>query len=344
MAVKNAFISYRRADTKSLTHSLYKDLCREFSEQQIFMDVDDIQPGTDFAAEINRKLKNTDAMIVMIGPQWISLENKDGQRRLFEPNDFVRIEIEQALKKRLRVFPVLVDNAIMPSAHELPESIKSLSRLHALSLNSKDFNYQQHQIQQIIKSLAPVLDPKNQRQSVLPLPKKKTFLQKVIRVFLWTGIILGSIIGLLTWLMSTDVDTAVTTNNQTTSQPASFVSQQSVNTTPSNQTTTNQFTSELAKNGLTIGNDGSITVSPSIDINGTWYDDKGGQYYFQQSGTIFTLESLVNNVRSNLVSGVIAGNNVVFSNANAQVEADNIHMQVVLNNGIQYRLHKEHLP
>lgn len=348
MALKNAFISYRRADTKNLTHSLYKDLIREFSEQQIFMDVDDIQPGTDFVEEINKKLKDTHAMVVMIGPQWTTLENKDGQRRLFEPNDFVRIEVEQALKKKIKVFPVLVDNAVMPAEHELPMSIKSLSRLHALSLSSKDFNYQQHQVQQIIKSLAPVLDPKNQRASVAPVVKKKTFLQKVVRVFIWSGVILGCVVGLLAWLMSSNLNTPMAGNTQPAVQTQPTVAtpppQQVINTNTANNQMANQLSAELAKNGVRIGNDGSVTVSTSTDINGTWYDDRGGQHFFRQKGTVFTLESLVNNIRSATVTGMIVGNNIVFSDAKAHVEADNTHMQVVLNNGIQYRLHKEHFP
>lgn len=289
------------------------------------MDVDDIQPGTDFVEEINRKLKGTHAMIVMIGPQWVSLENQEGQRRLFEPRDFVRIEVEQALKKKLRVFPVLVDNAVMPSEHELPDSIKSLSRLHALSLSSKDFNYQQHQVQQIVSSLATVLDPNNTRDSVVPKPKKKSFLQKTVRFFIWTGVILGGALGLSLLVMKATLDTVDTTN------------QQSQTYVPSTTTTTTSSARQVVSTGSTA------SPNTSINLTGTWYDEYGNRHLIVQFGTSFSMVTTSNNTNSQS-NGSINGSIVNFAGAQGQLEADQTHMQVANNDGTRLRLHKDHLP
>ena len=309
MAIKNAFISYRRADTKNLTQSLYKDLIREFSENQVFMDVDDILPGTDFIDEINRRLSNTHAMLVMIGPEWAGLENDAGQRRLFEPNDFVRLEIEQAIKKKIRIFPVLVDNATMPSEQELPESIQSLSRLHALSLSSKDFKYQQHQVQQIINTLAPILDPINTRHHVAAKPKK-TFGQKIVRVFTWIGFIFVGLIGISMLLPDLDPENTIATDS---------LPQPVIPSLPSD------------------------TIGTSIDINGTWHDEFGGQYLFNQSGTVFSLELRKGTFREQ-TAGSIGGDIIYFVSGQGTLEADKRHMQVAMNDGTKFRLHKGHLP
>ena len=98
------------------------------------MDIDGIEPGVDFVKALDEQVAQASAFIAVIGPGWTELKNAEGQRRLDQPNDHVRIEIESALKRDIRVIPVLVDGARMPTENELPDSLKPLSRRNAACL------------------------------------------------------------------------------------------------------------------------------------------------------------------------------------------------------------------
>ena len=104
------------------------------------MDIDGIEPGVDFVKALDEQVAQASAFIAVIGPGWTELKNAEGQRRLDQPNDHVRIEIESALKRDIRVIPVLVDGARMPTENELPElSLKPLSRRNAVMLSHHRF-------------------------------------------------------------------------------------------------------------------------------------------------------------------------------------------------------------
>jgi hypothetical protein len=133
------FISYRRGDERSFAGRIYERLCRHFDARRIFMDVDTIELGLDFTEVIDHWLAKCSAMLVVIGPNWLST-GPDGRRRLDDPNDFVRLEIETALARReVRVIPVLVEGACMPSATDLPESLAPLARRHGLDMTHAGF-------------------------------------------------------------------------------------------------------------------------------------------------------------------------------------------------------------
>jgi hypothetical protein len=105
------------------------------------MDVDSIDIGVDFAEAIQRALDVCDVLLALIGPQWLTMTDTDGQRRLDDPDDTVRLEVEAALARNIRVIPVLVDNARMPRRHELPESLMPLARRNALELTHNRYTY-----------------------------------------------------------------------------------------------------------------------------------------------------------------------------------------------------------
>lgn len=104
------------------------------------MDVDGIEPGVDFVKELDDQVARCSAFIAVISPGWTDLKNAEGQRRLDQPNDHVRIEIESALNRDIRVIPVLVDGAHMPTAEQLPDSLKLFSRRNAVILSHHRFN------------------------------------------------------------------------------------------------------------------------------------------------------------------------------------------------------------
>jgi hypothetical protein len=131
--MSGVFISYRREDSPGHAGRIFDRLRTRLGSDLVFMDVDAIEPGADFGAAIESAVGSCDALLAVIGPGWVSAAARDG-RRLDDPHDFVRLEIVGALKRNVRVVPVLVDNAEMPIPDELPDALKPLARRNALVL------------------------------------------------------------------------------------------------------------------------------------------------------------------------------------------------------------------
>lgn len=123
------FISYRRKDSAASAGRLYDRLAPTF--EHVFKDVDNIRPGEDYRVKLNEAIDRSDVVLVIIGPDWLTITGADGRRRLDHPEDFVRYEIEQSLATGKFVIPVLVDGAVMADDQDLPPSIRQLSFLHA---------------------------------------------------------------------------------------------------------------------------------------------------------------------------------------------------------------------
>jgi thioredoxin len=133
------FISYRRQETSHLAGRLSDRLADRFGEGQVFIDVDTIEPGVDFAEEISRAVATCKVLLAVIGPNWLIATDERGRRRLDEPDDNVRLEIEAALARDVRVIPILVEGAIMPDRGDLPESLAGLARRNALFIRHESF-------------------------------------------------------------------------------------------------------------------------------------------------------------------------------------------------------------
>jgi len=133
------FISYRREDSAAYAGRLYDRLSAQFGADQVFMDVDDIPPGADFGRQIDAKVASCDAMVVVIGRNWLLTRNAAGQLRLSDPNDFVGLEVSLALQRNVLVVPVLVGGARMPNDEELRADLRDLARRNAVILNDQDF-------------------------------------------------------------------------------------------------------------------------------------------------------------------------------------------------------------
>lgn len=104
------------------------------------MDVDNIEPGVDFVDVLNEKVGGCAVLLALIGPNWSKMTDAEGKERLQDEHDFVRIEIEAALRRNVRVIPVLVGDARMPRAVDLPDSMKSLARRQAIEVSHSLFN------------------------------------------------------------------------------------------------------------------------------------------------------------------------------------------------------------
>jgi hypothetical protein len=135
------FVSYRRQETSGLAGRLSDRLADRFGEGQVFIDVDAIEPGVDFAEEINRAVAACQVLLAVIGPKWLTATDERGRRRLDDPDDIVRLEIEAALTRNVRVIPILVEGAVMPGRQDLPESLAGLASRNALSMRHESFRY-----------------------------------------------------------------------------------------------------------------------------------------------------------------------------------------------------------
>jgi ABC-type glycerol-3-phosphate transport system permease component len=125
------FISYRRADSRSFTERISDNLVSEFGTSHIFQDVDDIPAGEDFRGVLREAVRGCDVVLVIIGRQWLTVTNEAGKRRIDDPDDFVRIEVESALTQGKLVVPLLVDNAAPLDASALPDSLRELAYRNA---------------------------------------------------------------------------------------------------------------------------------------------------------------------------------------------------------------------
>lgn len=150
--MKTVFISYRRIDSAGYTRSIYERLARYYSANQIFMDVDDIQPGTDFVQIIEDRLDNCKVVLVVIGQQWLDCKEEDDQRRLDNADDFVRLEIKTALERGLHVIPILIDGARMPSPGALPDVLQPLARRQALTITNDGFDYDIEHLRHVLSN------------------------------------------------------------------------------------------------------------------------------------------------------------------------------------------------
>ena len=125
------FISYRREDERPFALRLYERLTENFGKQRLFFDVDSIPPGFDFVKYIDNQIQLSDIVLVVIGRNWLNATDQAGRRRLDSPEDFVRVEIESALRRDKHVIPLLVHGATMPSSKELPRKMQALARRNA---------------------------------------------------------------------------------------------------------------------------------------------------------------------------------------------------------------------
>jgi hypothetical protein len=150
----NIFISYRREDTAGHSGRLFDKLREHFGKDRVFMDIAGIEPGVDFVEAIEKAVGSCDAFIVVIGKQWLSATDGDGRRRLDNPEDFIRLELATALRRNIRVIPVLVQGAAAPSSGSLPEDLKKLSRLQAHEISDNRWDYD---VGTLIETLEKVL-------------------------------------------------------------------------------------------------------------------------------------------------------------------------------------------
>jgi uncharacterized protein YecT (DUF1311 family) len=133
--MSTVFISYRRQTAAGEARALFNDLVARLGQNAVFMDVDSISLGRDFRSELHKTLAACDLMLVIIDKDWAAATDESGRVRLENASDYVRMEIEAALKRDIAVTPVLVKGARMPAAEELPTEIRDLAYRNGFELS-----------------------------------------------------------------------------------------------------------------------------------------------------------------------------------------------------------------
>jgi hypothetical protein len=144
------FVSYRRTDTAQIAGRIFDRFVATYGHDNVFKDVDSISLGADFRVAIEESIARCDVMVLLIGLHWLDLASEHG-RRLDDPTDFVRLEIEGALAKSIRIIPLLVDGARMPTEAQLPASLGQLAFRHGTVVRpDPDFH---RDVERIVKAI-----------------------------------------------------------------------------------------------------------------------------------------------------------------------------------------------
>ena len=138
MQAPQIFISYRRDDAAGYARAVCDELARHFGAERVFMDVDDIGAGQAFDDAIRQAVSASRVLLVVMGKRWQG-ERAGAALRINDAGDFVRLEVAAALAAGLRVIPLLIDGATMPTAAELPDELRALTRRNALEIDNTRF-------------------------------------------------------------------------------------------------------------------------------------------------------------------------------------------------------------
>ncbi len=149
-------VSYRREDSADVTGRIYDRLVQKFGQGAVFKDVDSIPFGVDFRTYLDAQVAKCEVFLAVIGRDWIKKRGSKGASRLEDPGDFVRIEVESALKRQVLVIPVLVSGASIPPAERLPASLQGLSYRNGIAVRSgHDFHQDMDRLIGQLKKLPP---------------------------------------------------------------------------------------------------------------------------------------------------------------------------------------------
>lgn len=157
------FLSYRRGNDAGITNYIQKRLSEEFGDRRVFMDTRKIQIGENFVNRIEKELKFCESFIAVIGRDWFKRISNTGGQNL----NPLRAEISAALKLNLKIFPVLVNGANLPTVEELPSDIQELSYIHSIEIRESSIDYDIDQLISAIKGKSALINgPVNRRKLV----------------------------------------------------------------------------------------------------------------------------------------------------------------------------------
>src|SRR5215813_4446458 len=146
------FISYRRSDSAAIVGHIYERLAARYKAESVFRDINKMPLGKNFYEHIKEELAGCDIVLVVIGPQWLAIDAQ-GQSRIQQADDPVRLEVEAALASGATVIPVLVEGAAIPKSADLPESLKEFPALAGTRVNIEDFDTHIERLSQSIDDI-----------------------------------------------------------------------------------------------------------------------------------------------------------------------------------------------
>jgi hypothetical protein len=150
-------ISYRRADSQAITGRIFDRLTGYYGKNAVFIDIDNIPAGTDFRQHLARTLRRATVLLAIVGPKWLGA-GKGGPDRIHDESDPVRVELETALRNGLTIIPVLIGNRKMPTATQVPASLKEFVFINAVTVDpGVDFD---HHMQRLISHIDAILTAK----------------------------------------------------------------------------------------------------------------------------------------------------------------------------------------
>ena len=197
--MKDIFVSYRRLDSSNEAGRIFDHLLNRFGEHRLFKDVDSIPLGRDFRETIASAVGQCKVLLAIVGDDWLEAADETGQRRLDNPNDYVRIEIASALQRRIPVIPVLVENASMPQEDDLPTELREFAFMNATAVRTDpDFR---PDMERLLKQLDEYVQPTNSR-SVMPAEEKASLRQRIennLTIVLLTFLLSGFLAGVGTY-------------------------------------------------------------------------------------------------------------------------------------------------
>ena len=158
-ASRGIFLSYRRADSTPHAVMLRSRLRERIPNARVFMDLDSIEPGLEFAEVIREAIDSCAVLTALIGLKWATLADETGHRRLDNPDDYVRFEIQAALERGVRVIPVLVDGARPLQQRQLPAELQKLAQLEALELSYRRYDDDADQLLKLIQRVLVASPP-----------------------------------------------------------------------------------------------------------------------------------------------------------------------------------------
>lgn len=164
------FLNYRRDDSGGYALTLYRDLVDHFGEEQVFMDIDAIAPGENFVERIEETMAACDVVVAMIGRTWVNAADEEGNRRLDDPEDFVRLELERAVSRGIPLVPTLVHGARVPKKKELPSSLHPLLLRQAVELRDTSWEDDVERLVRHFQRLALRSQPAEDDGRVAPTP------------------------------------------------------------------------------------------------------------------------------------------------------------------------------
>jgi hypothetical protein len=196
----SVFISYRREDTRGVAGRISDRLKNRFGPDNVFFDVEDMEAARRWRDELAKRVGACDALVAVIGKGWNPVGAND-LHRLNDPDDYVRIEVQAALKRGVPVVPILIDGAKMPKMEDLPDSLRRLADWQWIEISESRFEYDVGRLTTALSSLAGHV--KNEGGEKLEFAKTPQAVERALvrRTEMALAFAFGcSAIGLVLWL------------------------------------------------------------------------------------------------------------------------------------------------